>query len=263
VSELTLRSTLRDLRAHLLRPSAAILMAGVALILGLSGPFDTWTTHSLPVRFLYWTSVVWLTYSAGFIVTGLTAPRLRQSHVVIRTVAVGLAVAVAVFLVLLLLNAGFGEVPDTPLTAFRSFGVVLVICLVIETAGEVLGFRQLSQVDLEQQPTPDGPALLLRLPLQKRGALLSLSAQDHYVDVVTSKGQEMLLLRLKDAIRETAPVRGLQVHRSHWVALAAVSAAERRGDGAILTLTNGQTLPVSRAFMPALREAAILPGKAS
>lgn len=257
MSELTLRSTLRDLRTHLTRPQVATVMAGVALVIGLSGPFDTWTTQSLPVRLLYWTSVVWLTYSAGFIVTDLLTPRLRQTSLAFRIVAVALAVAVAVFLVLLALNTAFGQAPESPEIVLRSFGIVFVICLAIEAAGQALGARE-APATLPRSAMI-APAILLRLPLQKRGALLSLSARDHYVDVVTSKGHEMLLMRLGDAMRETAPEAGLQVHRSHWVARAAVAAVERRGDAAILTLSNGQAVPVSRAFMADLREAGLLP----
>lgn len=263
VSEPTLQSTLRDLRTHLLRPQVATVMAGVALIIGLSGPFETWTTQPLPLRLLYWTLVVWLTYSTGFVVTVLVTPRLRAADLPVRTIAVALAVAVAVFVVLTALNTIFGLGPESPWIALRSFGAVFVICLVVEVTNQVLGEKD-GVVTAASASSPDGaPALLLRLPLNKRGILLSLSAQDHYVDVVTSKGHEMLLMRLGDAMRETAPVAGLQVHRSHWVALAAVAAAERRGDGAILTLVNSKTIPVSRAFMPALRDANLLPGKVS
>lgn len=262
VSEPNLQSTLRDLRTHLLQPQVATTMAGIALILGLSGPFDTWTTLPLPVRLLYWASVVWLTYSTGSLVTLLLKPHLRTAGQAVRTIAVAVSVAIAVFVVLAALNSAFGQGPESPWSALSSFGAVLVICLVIEVTRQVLdGSDSAATSDLP--PAERAPALLLRLPLHKRGELLSLSAQDHYVDVVTSKGHEMLLMRLGDAMRETAPVAGLQVHRSHWVALSAVAAAEKRGDGAILTLKNSKTIPVSRAFMTALRDANLLPGKVS
>ena len=44
----------------------------------------------------------------------------------------------------------------------------------------------------------------------------------NYVEVWTERGTHLVLMRLSDAIRETAGENGLQIHRSHWVALGAV-----------------------------------------
>ncbi|MCB1383384.1 MAG: LytTR family transcriptional regulator DNA-binding domain-containing protein [Notoacmeibacter sp.] len=93
------------------------------------------------------------------------------------------------------------------------------------------------------------PALLDRLPGSKRGPLIRLEVQDHYVLVVTAKGREMLLMRLADAIRETEPVDGLQVHRSHWVARDGVADVIRetgKNGRTLLRTTDGAEIPVSR-----------------
>lgn len=86
-----------------------------------------------------------------------------------------------------------------------------------------------------------------------------MSVQDHYVEVTTSIGKSLLLMRLSDAIRETGDVAGLQVHRSHWVATAQVIKAKRDGDKAILTLSDGRTLPASRSRIKDLKAAGIHP----
>jgi DNA-binding LytR/AlgR family response regulator len=261
VNSRTVSSTLRDLRLHLGQPKVAAVMAAVAVILGLSGPFDTWATQSLPVRLLYWAMVVWLTYGAGFCVTRALQPALGHLPVAVQSAATALAVSLAVFAALAVLNLAFGQAPRTVDESLRSLGIILVICLVIDVGLRVLAAQPAAAAPLIP---PDGPPPLLdRLPLEKRGGLVSLSVQDHYVNVSTTRGREMILMRLGDAIRETAPVRGLQVHRSHWVALAAVTSARRRGDGAELTLADGQTVPVSRAFLPAIRAAGLLPRKAA
>ncbi|SFI39771.1 transcriptional regulator, LytTR family [Albimonas pacifica] len=116
----------------------------------------------------------------------------------------------------------------------------------------------------EAPPAPDAPAarILERLSPERRGALRRLSMQDHYVQVATDRGTELVLLRLGDAIAECDPVEGLQVHRSHWVARAAVVAAWRDGDRAVLELAGGERIPVSRGRVQALREAGWLPGRA-
>ncbi len=66
---------------------------------------------------------------------------------------------------------------------------------------------------------------------------LELSGSDHDVQIVTTKGREMVLMRLVlmrlgDAIREVGATQGLQVHRSHCVALAHITAVKRPDDWA-------------------------------
>nr|WP_282558860.1 LytTR family DNA-binding domain-containing protein [Devosia litorisediminis] len=92
-----------------------------------------------------------------------------------------------------------------------------------------------------------------------RGRLLHLAVADHYVDVTTDKGHELVLMRLSDAIAETAPQPGLQVHRSHWVALNGVKRGLRQSGKPMLELENGTLVPVSRSYLPAARAAGLLP----
>jgi len=53
-----------------------------------------------------------------------------------------------------------------------------------------------------------------RLPWGKRGPLVTLSAEDHYVRLTTNNGTKLLLIRLLDAIKEVGNTRGMQIHRS-------------------------------------------------
>jgi DNA-binding LytR/AlgR family response regulator len=68
-------------------------------------------------------------------------------------------------------------------------------------------------------------------------------------------GSDLILCRLSDAIAELAPDSGQRVHRSHWVAREAVGSVERKDGKTILKLTNGDSVPVSQSYMPALKAA--------
>jgi hypothetical protein len=117
---------------------------------------------------------------------------------------------------------------------------------------------------LVRQPTrthaaPAGappPKFFARLPNRLQGGeLYAVEAEDHYLRLHTSLGQDLILLRLADAIAELEGVEGAQTHRSWWVAKSAVMASER-GDGrATLTLKDGSEAPVSRGFAKELRAA--------
>jgi DNA-binding LytR/AlgR family response regulator len=103
---------------------------------------------------------------------------------------------------------------------------------------------------------PAEPAFLKRLPPKLRGGeLLAIEAEDHYLRLHTTRGQDLILMRLVDALAELEGLEGAQVHRSWWVARAAVTGAERGGGRATLTLKSGAVAPVSRTYARALREA--------
>lgn len=100
------------------------------------------------------------------------------------------------------------------------------------------------------------PAKFLeRLPLKLRGAeVWAVEAEDHYLRLHTSRGQDLILMRLADAIAELEGIEGMQVHRSWWIARDAIADA-KRGDGrALLTLKDGSTVPVSRTYAGELRD---------
>lgn len=94
-----------------------------------------------------------------------------------------------------------------------------------------------------------------RLPLKLRGAeIWAVEAEDHYLRLHTSRGQDLILMRLADAVAELEGIEGMQVHRSWWIARDAIADA-RRGDGrAVLTLKDGSNVPVSRTYAGELRD---------
>jgi DNA-binding LytR/AlgR family response regulator len=105
---------------------------------------------------------------------------------------------------------------------------------------------------VESQP----PRFLERLPLKLRGGqIYAISAEDHYLRIHTSRGSDMILMRLSDAIVELDGIEGSQVHRSWWVARDALEGVERGEGKAVFTLKDGTKAPVSRTFSKALRQA--------
>ena len=107
----------------------------------------------------------------------------------------------------------------------------------------------MTEGDDAPSPSPRLPALLQRLPQAQRGTLLALKSDDHYVRVYTDAGEALILMRLSDAIKLAAPVPGMRVHRSHWVADEAVTGFDRSGHTGTLLLSNTLTVPVSRSFV--------------
>jgi len=247
---------LREMRDHFTHPATLVALGAVAAVLTLVGPFGTDQSLSAGFRAFYWLTIVTATYTAGVGLDAALRPRLpHRVALVINPLVTGLAVTGVVILINLLL---LGRMPGGPAWA-TDILTIYVIAVIVSAALQAIIMSMSRDAPPARTPTGTPPAILERLPLDKRGPLVTLSVEDHYVRIRTTRGEEMILIRLTDAIRETAPEPGLRVHRSHWVAIAQVTAARREGDRAILTMAHGGDIPVSRSHIPSVKEAGLLP----
>lgn len=246
-------SALREVRKDLSQRPVHVGVLVLGAILGISGPFGTLEAMTVLPRLAYWVTVVAVTFAIGSLIDMVINTMLRGCPVWVRfvliTACIGLAVTIFVrgfnFLV-------FGTLPETMGGLAEQVVIVMSITAVVE-----LGVFALVGDRSAQQR--QGAPLLQRLPLDKRGPLLALSAEDHYVDVRTTRGSEMVLMRLSDAVNEVGDVEGLQIHRSHWVALDQITKVEKISDRGEVTLSDGSKKPISRGYMPAVRDAGLLP----
>lgn len=85
------------------------------------------------------------------------------------------------------------------------------------------------------------------LPYDKRGKLVFLRASDHYVIVRTTKGEHELRMRFSDALERLGTARGLQVHRSFWVAQEFLSAPKKEGRRMVMRVEN-VVIPISATY---------------
>lgn len=96
--------------------------------------------------------------------------------------------------------------------------------------------------------------LMEKVPLEKRGQLLCLEMDDHYLNIHTNKGTHMALMRFKDALALLEGCDGLQTHRSWWVAKNAIVGIEKEGRKTLLRLSNDVLAPVSRTYQPQVNQ---------
>ncbi len=83
--------------------------------------------------------------------------------------------------------------------------------------------------------------------------VLHVQADLHYLQVTTALGRTMVLGSLA-AVEAHFVDQGLRVHRSHWVALRAVRGVRRKGEGWVVDLDGGSSVPVSRRRVAQVRE---------
>ena len=101
------------------------------------------------------------------------------------------------------------------------------------------------------EPSAD---FLQRLPGKVGSDILFLKASGHYVEVVTSAGSAIILMRLTDAVAELGN-EGMRIHRSYWAAYGHMTGLQRRDRRMLLCLTGGHELPISRSLLTDVRSA--------
>ncbi len=249
---------LRELRTRFTSPLVLGVLAALTAVNAVSGPFHTATLMTFPERLAYWAFVTPTTYAAGLLGSAFVQEAMRATPLPYgaRTLLHSLGSTLLVSIALHAFHLAFALPQPVGWEVASSLGAVWVICLAIEVIGDLAERHQPQTVETAQ---PVAPPILLRLPLEKRGALICISAGDHYIEVTTTKGTQLILLRLSDAMAEAAPTPGLQIHRSHWVALDQVVAAARVGEGGSLTLTGGRELPIARSRMATAVAAGLFP----
>jgi len=124
--------------------------------------------------------------------------------------------------------------------------------------GDAVAIAEPAPLD-QPAPPPHRPRLRARLSANFTGEILALESEDHYVRVHGSRGSELLLIRLRDAIAEMDGLPGEQTHRSWWVARDAVEGVHPRGRGCEINLTNGERALVARDSMERLTRSRFLP----
>jgi len=257
VNSTALQHTLRELRRQFGNWRLAAVLVLVGIVLGIAGPFGTFAMISPAFLIAYWVVVVLLSYVTGAAVSEFADAawgqgRPRWQRVLIMLLPAGAATSIVVSL---LNTAIFGAIYVDLNSVLAVTGQCYLVTASIVMAS--LLFERPVTAAVEAGPGTGTPRILERVPLPQRGKLLALVVDDHYVDVVTDRGTTLVLMRLADAIAESTAIRGLQIHRSHWVALDAVARTHRTAGKVELELSNGMRLPVSRGYLPAAREAGL------
>lgn len=243
--------TLREFagRAH------ARLILVLTLVIGfltVTGPFGTFDAMGIGARAVYWAAIVGAAAALRWAFIWAEHRMDIRGWLPLR----GLDLVYAALLAFGILGANamlFGH--QVTLGGYATmFVTVLAITLLIVAAIFLIEGR-----DDADQTAPDGlTQFMRRLPIEKRGTLIRIAAEDHYLKVVTDRGEAMILMRLADAEAELGPSEGLRVHRSHWIAPNAVVDAQRYRGQLRLTLSDGVEVPVSRSHADAVIAAGLI-----
>jgi hypothetical protein len=241
------------------RAMVGATVAGV--FLGLAGPFGSFLNGSAEDRVVYWVVSMWLGVAVYGVATTRIAPLARRAGVAPWFVAAPLIVvatipqAFATRALALWFWPVLVHIPIGPLTWYLE---VLLVAVPL-----VLGYAAWAGVlhappappasPFEQGNADDAASLWAQMPPHLGREILCLTMEDHYVRVHTSRGGALLLMPMARAMAGLTTTEGMRVHRSWWVARAAVTRIDGPARSMRLHLINGMTVPVARRAVAELR----------
>lgn len=255
-----LQVTLRELQSIFTSPRFWIGFAAVTAILAIIGPFNTQARMDFPTRLVYWAVICLAAYLIGMATSVLIGTIIFQhgwSKWVSRLLG-ALVAGVPIGAVIWSININLFQLDTSAKYAFVEFlGFTTAISVLVTIIGLLLSTRHSIDADIHSSGADPSFVFFDRLPRFLGREIISLEAQDHYINVKTTKGTKLVLLRLGDAEKELASVPGLRVHRSWWVAVDAVEKVIRKNGRTELVLKDGSTVPVSRSHLKTIAEAGI------
>lgn len=254
--QLALREVTADLRRRASDPRLIAIWAGVSLVSVIAGPFQTAEWPAL-VRLAYWPPAILV---AMILSTTLIGGAYDQPHLArLPRLARGLVGAALFSLIYAGLLAGAGALAFGGPEGYPGFLLMLFYVAPVALAVTVVVHLVIARATPQAEASPADTAPFLRRLKPALGRnLVRLAMQDHYVEAITEKGSQLILMRFSDALEEVAGLPGRQIHRSHWVAEAGVADIRREGGRWVVRTSDGETLPVSRTYLPALRESGLL-----
>lgn len=236
-----------------------LVMVALGLLVGLLGPFGTFAAPPAQ-RMLAW--VIWLL--AGYalfrptnIVAGWLCEATGLPHFAGRLLALAVAsVPLTLIVTMMVTQLSFADVLRW--RGFWTMYLYIVVIAVVASVAMAAVFGRAAQGVAMPEPAASPPPVPAppTLPLPPGfGPVLALKGEDHYVRIISEAREELVLMRMRDAIERLDGAVGLRVHRSWWVARDAVASVRRDGRTAVIALRSGHEVPVARDMMPHLRAA--------
>lgn len=244
-----------------------------SVALGLLGPYGTWMILPLEWRLLFWAGVliaaVAVSWGAGVLVR-LVLPKRPILGLLVRGFLIAVILGSMIWSLCYVLPQANPELVPPPVKIMLAvFAVWLGVVVLRSTPMLMASGLNPSETAPPRQRKPAHaqehaplaiirPAFLERSDLHLPGAVMRVSADDHYLVIQTTHGTGRMIMRFRDAMPDLDDMPGFRIHRSHWVAAGAVLRVRVEGRRHIVDLFDGTSLPVSQAYLGPLSAVGLL-----
>jgi hypothetical protein len=253
---LKLQKTLKDLKTNLMSPIPLVGWIIATLICVAIGPFGTYQGDTLGFRFLFW---------GGIIFSGIVYALLclhaahniwpKRSFLQVAPISGTFStITISISLKILVLKIYTDPQPSLLMITLIVGSIIVAVTILMH----LLGPAQIEQAKtLNLAGQSDNP-FLSRISTDMGTKLIRLTMRDHYVEVHTCQGMQLIHERFSNAVAALSEFNGYQVHRSHWVNLDEVCGVIKSGGKLAFKMTDGFNVPISRGKIAELKQLGLL-----
>jgi len=241
------------------------LVVGLIVAVSLSALFTflaLFDSDKMPfgLRFLFWFATIGVAFGTAVFATPwvMNGP-LREQRVPIQLCVLAALISIPVPVILLGFDTGFQStwpIANWALQYFLAFFLAIMIVAGIYVTLKAMGALESGAETQRDGNNESAQKFLRRLSPKFNGAtLFAVSSEDHYLRVHTDIGDELILMRLSDAMNELKAADGAQIHRSWWVARSGVAEITGESGKQSLMLISGISAPIARSRAKNVRKA--------
>ncbi len=218
-----------------------------SVVVATAGPFGTFDSQPFLWRLAYWSVLIAAAIIIAIFMRAMWRGILVDASETHEDIAVSVSLALVFAPLVVVLNSVVGG-PQ----AYQMMGVwAAMACVFVIAVGTIAFRRAIRESAVISSRTPPRDRLLGRISAKEGARLCRISSDNHHIRVKTSDGEEYrTLMRLTDAVKEVDVEPGFYVHRSHWVARAAISHASHADGRDFIELICGDVLPVGPKCRP-------------
>jgi len=233
-------------------------MVLLGLALGQSGPYGTYESIPLLPRLGFWLAVIfapWALWQMLYAAARAMAP--PDTSWLVLTAGLMLPFSIVGSLLTQLIGmAAFGSSLTNVLQGWPvNIGYWLMFSLGLLLPMQWIG-ATLAQDYRKTGGQRVADFLMNKLPARLRsGELIALKAEDHYLRVYTTKGDDLIHMSLSDALTSLEGFPGIQTHRSWWLSLSTPTGLEPTKSWAEVKTQGDLRIPISRRRKRAVQAA--------
>jgi len=271
-----MNSILNDLKKKLFAPVAILCWLSGSFVSALAGPFDTYSISTLDERLLFWGGIL-LVATVLSSAMQVSIRYLTPSWGVLKRTGVccGSFILVYWVFILFIVELIYGHLvqPHPLLLLAVVAGVsISIFTMIYLVSPETLAPQDTHDAEVlpelhehpKQKAVSDIPIAngtnndLRRLGLVNGHALIRLTMRDHYIEVFTNEGSNLVHMRFADALRVVAQLNGDQIHRSHWVNFDKIDSFVKDGAKIGFRMSDGAVVPIARSQKARLKERGLI-----
>lgn len=255
-----------DWRAGVFSPTTGAVWAVASALAAVTGPFGTYGSMSGLELATYWPLIIALSLCIAYFGRAIVTHLIPGESQALRELCAG-AILTALFSpVIWVLNLTVYGVAKESVSFVEIASSVMLVALGVSLFRFALGIETRSDpAERDAAETAEVlPKFAARLTEWSGAPIIHLTVDDHYTEAHCLDGSVYrVLIRFADAVNEMDGIRGVCIHRSHWVALDFIEEAFRKKGRDFVTLATGAVLPVSRKYRVNLVEAGYIAGPGS